>query len=105
MNPPQFSPHLCDESVDLVLSEEDRAIVLGEVNRLEAYSLVVQVQGLRMNRSELRHTLYAAFSEEADNILDIQFMSRGCYHVEFATEESVNKLLAIKEAGVEGSRG
>ena len=103
MNPPQFSPHLCDESVDLVLSEEDRAIVLGEVNRLEAYSLVVQVQGSRMNRSELRHTLYAAFSEEADNILDIQFMSRGCYHVEFATEESVNKLLAIKEAGVEGA--
>ena len=101
--PPQLSPHLCDESVDLVLSEEDRAIVLGEVNRLEAYSLVVQVQGSRMNRSELRHTLYAAFSEEADNILDIQFMSRGCYHVEFATEESVNKLLAIKEAGVEGA--
>ena len=98
--PPQLSPHLCDESVDLVLSEEDRAIVLGEVNRLEAYSLVVQVQGSRMNRSELRHTLYAAFSEEADNILDIQFMSRGCYHVEFATEESVNKLLAIKKAGV-----
>ena len=56
-----------------------------------------------MNRSELRHTLYAAFSEEADNILDIQFMSRGCYHVEFATEESVNKLLTIKEAGVEGA--
>ena len=56
-----------------------------------------------MNRSEHRHTLYAAFSEEADNILDIQFMSRGYYHVEFASEESVTKLLAIKEAGVEGA--
>ena len=82
--PPQLSPHLCDESVDLVLSDEDRAIVLGEVNRLEAFSLVVQVQGSQMNRTELRHTLYAAFLEEADNILDIQFMSRGCYHWGFA---------------------
>ena len=56
-----------------------------------------------MNCSELRHTLYAAFSEEADKIIDIQFMSRGCYHVEFASEEAVTKLLAIKEAGVEGA--
>ena len=42
--PPQLSPHLSDETVDLVLSEEDRATVLGEVQRLEACSLVVQVQ-------------------------------------------------------------
>ena len=58
---------------------------------------------MRLNCSELRHTLYAAFSEEADKIIDIQFMSRGCYHVEFASEEAVTKLLAIKEAGVEGA--
>ena len=101
--PPQLSPHLCDEQVDLMLSEEDKITVLGEVQRLEVFSLVVQVQGARLNRSELRHTLYAAFSEETDNIVDIQFMSRGCYHVEFADEESVTKLLAIKEAGVEGA--
>ena len=63
-------------------------MVLGEVQRLEVYSLVVQLQGLRLNRSELRHTLYVAFSEEADKIIDIQFMSRGCYHVEFASEEA-----------------
>ena len=30
-------------------------------------------------------------------------MSRGCDHGEFADEESVTKLLAIKEAGVEGA--
>ena len=65
--------------------------------------MVVQVQGLRPNRSELQHILYDAFSEEMANILDIQFMSRGCYHVEFADEDSVNKLLAIKEAGMEGA--
>ena len=101
--PPQLSPHLSDEQVDLVLSEEDKITVLGEVQRLQVFSLVVQVQGARLNRSELRHTLYAAFSEETDNIVDIQFMSRGCYHVEFADEESVTKLLAIKETGVEGA--
>ena len=72
---PQLSPHLCDETVNLLLSEEDKATGLGEVQRLEAFSLVVQVQGSQMNKSELRHTLYAAFSEEADNILNIQFMS------------------------------
>ena len=90
--PPQLSPHLCDETVDLLLSEEDKATVPSELHRLEAFSLVMQVQGSRMNSSELR-----------DSILDIQFMSRGCYHVEFAGEESVTKLLAIKEAGVEGA--
>ena len=52
VQPPQFSPHLCDES------EEDRAIVLAEVSMLEVFSLVVQVQGSQMNKSELRHTLY-----------------------------------------------
>ena len=86
-----------------MLSEEDRATVLGEVQRLEAFSLVVQVHGLRLNRSELCHALYAAFSEEVDNILDIQFMYQGCYHVEFASEESVTRLLVIKEGGVEGA--
>ena len=101
--PPQLSPHLCDDTVDLVLAEEDKIIVVGEIHRLEAFSLVVQVQGSRPNRVELRHILYAAFAEEMDNILDIQFMSKGCYHVEFTDEESVNKLLAIKEAGVEGA--
>ena len=101
--PPQKSPHLSDESVDLLLSEEDKYTVLGEVHRLETVSLVVQVQGSQANRSELRHILYATFSEEMANILDIQFMSRGCYHVEFADEDSVSKLLAVKEAGVEGA--
>ena len=98
-----ISPHLCDEQVDLMLSEEDKITVMGEVQRLQVFSLVVQVQGARLNRAELRHTLYAAFSEETNNIVDIQFMTRGCYHVEFADEESVTKLLAIKEAGVEGA--
>ena len=100
---PPTSPHLCDEQVNLVLSEQDKITVLGELQSLQVFSLVVQVQGARLNRSELRHTLYAAFLEETDNIIDIQFMSRGCYHVEFADEESVTKLLAIKEAGVEGA--
>ena len=41
--PPQKSPHLSDESVDLMLSEEDKYTVVGEVHRLETVSLVVQV--------------------------------------------------------------
>ena len=41
--PPQKSPHLSDETVDLLLSEEDKYTVLGEVHRLETISLVVQV--------------------------------------------------------------
>ena len=59
--PPQKSPHLSDESVDLLLSEEDKYTVVGEVHRLETVSLVVQVQGSRPNQSELQHILYAAF--------------------------------------------
>ena len=31
--PPQISPHLCDEQVHLMLSEEDKIIVMGEVQR------------------------------------------------------------------------
>ena len=59
--------------------------------------------GIEVIRTRTEIMISQRHSEEADNILDIQFMSRGCYHVEFATEESVNKLLAIKEAGVEGA--
>ena len=50
--PPQHSPHLFDEQVDLVLSE-DKITVLEEVQRLQVFSLVVQVHGARLNRSEL----------------------------------------------------
>ena len=41
--PPQLLPHPSDETINLVLLEEDRAIVMGEVQRLEACFLVVQV--------------------------------------------------------------
>ena len=40
---PQTSPHLCDETVDLLSSEGEKIVVVGEVHRLETFSLLVQV--------------------------------------------------------------
>ena len=77
--------------------------MLIEVYRLEAVSLVAHMEGLRPNRPELRCMLYAIFPEEVNNVVDIQFMGKGCYHLEFSDHSSVGQLLEIKHTSLEGA--
>ena len=61
------------------------------------------MEGLRPNRPELRRMLYAIFPEEVNNVVDIQFMGKGCYHLECSDHFSVGQLLEIKHTSLEGA--
>ena len=103
LDPPIISPHISGKVVSLSLSDNEKTLVLTEVQRLEAVSLVAHMEGLRPNRPELRRMLYAIFPEEVNNVVDIQFMGKGCYHLEFSDHLSVDQLLEIKHTSLEGA--
>ena len=103
VDPPIISPHISGKVVSLSLSDNEKTLVLTEVQRLEAVSLVAHMEGLRPNRPELRRMLYAIFPEEVNNVVDIQFMGKGCYHLEFSDHLSVGRLLEIKHTSLEGA--
>ena len=103
LDPPIISPQISGKVVSLSLSDNEKTLVLTEVQRLEAVSLVAHMEGLRPNRPELRRMLYAIFPEEVNNVVDIQFMGKGCYHLEFSDHSSVGRLLEIKHTSLEGA--
>ena len=59
--------------------------------------------GSRPNRPELYRMLYASFLEEMYIVVDIQFMGKGCSHLEFTNPSSVDRLLKIKNTSLQGS--
>ena len=89
------SPHISGNVVSLSLSNHDKNIVLAEVQRLQEVSLVAHMEGSRPNRPQLRRMLYASFPEEINTVVDIQFMGKGCYYLEFSDSSSVDRLLKI----------
>ena len=52
---------------------------------------------------ELCRMLYANFPEEINNVVDIQFMGKGCYHLEFIDPSYVACLLKIKNTSLQGA--
>ena len=44
--------------------------------------------------------LYATFPEEINIVVDIQFMGKGCYHLEFIDPSHVDHLLKIKHTSL-----
>ena len=76
LDPPIISPHISGKVISLSLSDNEKTLVLTEVQRLEAVSLVANMEGLRPNRPELRRMLYAIFPEDVNNVVDIQFMGK-----------------------------
>ena len=92
VSPPIISPHISGKVVSLSLPNNEKTLVLTKVHRLEAVSLVAHMEGLRPNRLELRHMLYVIFPEKVNNVVDIQFMGKGCYHLEFSDHLSVGRL-------------
>ena len=95
LDPPIISPHISGKVVSLSLSDNDKNIVLAEVQRLQEVSLVAHMEGSRPNRPQLRRMLYASFPEEINTVVDIQFMGKGCYYLEFSDSSSVDRLLKI----------
>ena len=103
LDQPSTSPHISGKVVSLSLSDNDKNIVLAEVQRLQEVSLVAHMEGSRPNRPELRRMLYASFPEEINTVVDIQFMGKGCYYLEFSDSSSVDRLLKIKHTTMQGN--
>ena len=62
----------------------------------------MHMEGSRPNRPELRRMLYTTFPKEISTVVDIQFMGKGCYHLEFTDPLSVDRLLKIKHTSLQG---
>ena len=58
--------------------------------------------GGRPNRTELCHLLQARLQGELAQIIDIQFLGKGCYHVEFNSYDMVDKFLLVGSVKMKG---
>ena len=98
-----FDIHLvADLVVNITLPAEVQQEVDAEIDRLHQLSLVVHVIGGCPSRRELRHMMQERFQDELHRIVDIQFLGRGCYHVEFLVVDMVMKLLQLGSTRING---
>ena len=95
---------IADLVVDVAVSTEVQQEVQAEITHMRQMSAVVHIIGDRPSRGELRHLLQAQFQEELSRVVDIQFLGKGCYHVEFLVAEIVMKLLRMGSTRINGIR-
>ena len=85
-----------------MLSKQDRAQIVREIQRLEKRIIIAQVLGIRPRRADLRLLLQASLKQDIDNITDIQMLGRNYYQVEFELERMVPIFLEKKTVEVQG---
>ena len=93
---------VADLTIDFTPSYDVEQRVQAEIDRLQQLSIVVHVVGGRPNRSDIRLLLQARLQADLERIIDIQLLGRNCYHLEFESEEMVQKLLRIGCVQVRG---
>ena len=98
-----LNPISVEGTLDISLALEDEVIVMQEVIRLQAVSIVVNILGSRPSKGDLRHLLQVAIQSDLDKIIDIQILGRGCYQLEFENGESVFRLLSLGSADLKGA--
>ena len=92
---PDITP-FSDSAIELLLSEQDRAPIVREIQRLEKRIIIAQVLGIRPRRADLRLLLQGSLKQDIDNITDIQMLGRNYYQVELELERMVPILLEKK---------
>ena len=98
---PDITP-ISDNAVELLLSEQDRAQIVREIQRVEKRIIIVQVLGILPRRADLRLLLHASLKQDIDNITDIQMLGRNYHQVEFELERMVPILLEKKPVAIKG---
>ncbi|MCO5572365.1 hypothetical protein L7F22_026118 [Adiantum nelumboides] len=91
-------------SVRLLLTPEEEASLSAEIERLQAVSVVCRFVGTRPSRGELRDLLQARLLADVGKILDVQFLGRGHYQIEFESPQSVAQVLAMSPLDIRGAR-
>ena len=89
--------------LDIVFSPEE-VRRLEEVHRLTQHSIICKVFGSRPNRQEMRDLLHGNLQTDVGAINDVQMMGRGFYYIEFANQETRDKVLASNPLNLEGLR-
>ena len=100
--PPFVSSPVADLTVDFCLSAAIEQKLHVEVDRLQQHSIVIYDVGGRRNWDELCHLLQARLQGELAQIIDIQFLGKGCYHIEFNNGDMVDKLLLLGSVKIKG---
>ena len=73
------SPASAGDSIQLSLTDEERAGLIAEVDRLQRCSIIGKIIGSRPSRGELRDQLQGALLAEVGKIKDIQILGRSFY--------------------------
>ena len=100
--PPFASSLVIDLMVDFCLSPNAEQKLHEEVDRLLQHSIVIYVLGGHPNRAELRHLLQARLQGELLQIIAIQFLGKGCHHVEFNSCDIIYKLILVGNVKMKG---
>ena len=98
-----LNPISVEGTLDISLALEDEVIVMQELIRLQAVSIVVHILGSRPSKGDLRYLLQASIQSDLDKVIDIQILGRGCYQLEFENGESVSRLLSLGSADLKGA--
>ena len=100
--PPFASSLVTDLKVDFYPSLDAKQKLHAEVDHLQQHSIVIYVVGGHPNQAYLCHLLQARLQGEFAQIINIQFLGKGCYHVEFNSGDMVDKLLLIGSVKIKG---
>ena len=111
----EASPHQRDSSeapspapdaspIRLSLSDEERAGLRSEVERLEQFSVIGKIIGSRPSRGELRDLLQSRLLAEVGKITDVQLLGRGYYQVEFVSQEAAARVIQMSPLALRSSR-
>ena len=95
---PEASP------IRLSLTDEERAGLAAEIDRLQRFSVIGKVIGSRPSRGELRDLLQSRLLAEVGKIADVQLLGRGFYQVEFETEESAARIIELSPLALRAAR-
>lgn len=103
-SPEAPSPAPEASSIRLSLTDEERAGLRSEVERLEQFSVIGKIIGSRPSRGELRDLLQSRLLAEVGKIIDIQLLGRGFYQVEFESQEAAARVIQMSPLALRSSR-
>ena len=78
---PDISP-ISNNTIKFLLSEQDRAQVVREIQRIEKRNVIAHVLDIRPRHTDRRLLLQVMLKQEIDNITDILMLGRNCYQIE-----------------------
>ena len=87
--------------LDISFSPEEVCSLEKELHRLTQHSVICKVFG---SQPEMRDLLHGTLQTDVGAINDVQMMGRGFYYIEFANQETRDKVLASNPLNLRGAQ-